>query len=48
MAGLHVQDYDPQMDAADMQHEKVPQWRVDSIAWHSAIPPAQHGQPASV
>ncbi|CAK0780840.1 hypothetical protein CVIRNUC_005193 [Coccomyxa viridis] len=40
-------DYDPQMDAADMQHEKVPQWRVDSIARHSAIPAAQQGQPAS-
>lgn len=47
MAGLRVQDYDPQLDAADMQHEKVPQWRVDSIARHSAIPAAQQGQPAS-
>ena len=48
MVGLRMQNYDPQMDAADMQHEKVPQWRVDSIARRSAIPAAQQGQPASV
>ena len=35
---LAVQEYDPEMDSVDMLREKIPDWRINSLARHSATP----------